>query len=130
MIGEWQLKFLLAKKQTKGLYVPSFLTIAITYGADQRVRNTLALGVVKMVVTGPIAFYEGKNIMAFDFTHLDLYALGIKIYSGYIRKGQEREARFPKLTVAYQAFFKYFTVVPNAIAARGRGGGLAVWVKQ
>jgi hypothetical protein len=51
------------------------------------------------------------------------------LYDGYIRKGQEREARFYEQGVKEQAFFTYFLVQNNAIAARGRGGGLALWTR-
>jgi len=49
------------------------------------------------------------------------------LYDRYIRGGQEREASFYDKPLKDKAFFTYFLVENRAIAARGRGGGLALW---
>jgi hypothetical protein len=54
---------------------------------------------------------------------------GLKLYDGYIRGGQNREAHFWEQSLKEQAFFTYFLVQNQSIAARGRGGGLALWTK-
>jgi hypothetical protein len=68
-----------------------------------------------------------KNILAFDFTRITVKLLGKTVYQGFIRGGEAREAEFFSLSVAKQAFFAYFLVEDGIIAARGRGGGLALW---
>ena len=67
--------------------------------------------------------------MAFDFTKITVKLFGIKLYSGYIRGGKESENKFLTENVAKQAFFTYFLIQEKFIAARGRGGGLAIWKK-
>ena len=71
-----------------------------------------------------------KNIVVFDFTRMSLHVFGQKIYSGYIRGGQKSEENFEQAKISKQAFFNYFAVSDKIIAARGKGGGLAVWVKE
>lgn len=54
---------------------------------------------------------------------------GLKLYSGYIRGEKKREADFYQQKLKEQAFFNYFLVEDDYIAARGKGGGLALWTK-
>jgi hypothetical protein len=93
------------------------------------VQNSVAFGLLQLVLTGPTQFWSKTNMLAFDFTRMRVSLSGLKLYDGYIRKGQEREARFYEQGVKEQAFFTYFLVQNNAIAARGRGGGLALWTR-
>ncbi|NES72975.1 MAG: hypothetical protein F6K24_51155, partial [Okeania sp. SIO2D1] len=80
-------------------------------------------------LSGPTKFIDKKNILAFDFTKITVKLLGVKLYSGYIRGGQESEDKFATESVGKQAFFAYFLIQEKFIAARGRGGGLAIWGK-
>jgi len=52
------------------------------------------------------------------------------VYKGYIRGGEAKEKTFYDESVGKQAFFTYFIVENEIIAARGRGGGLALWSRQ
>jgi len=61
---------------------------------------------------------------------LNLTVFGLKIYDGYIRNGLEKEAKFHETKIKNQAFFSYFLIEDNLIAARGRGGGLALWSRE
>ncbi|MGL4376170.1 MAG: hypothetical protein ACRCT1_07000, partial [Microcoleaceae cyanobacterium] len=85
------------------------------------------VGLMKMKVYGPAKFLPKKNILAFDFTRMTIEVLGVKVYQGFIRGGEKSERNFYQKRVANQAFFAYFFVNNSAIAARGRGGGLALW---
>jgi hypothetical protein len=91
------------------------------------VVNSVQLGSLQLVVTGPVQFFAKTNILAFDFTRMNVSLFGLTLYNGYIRGGQEREASFYDKPLKDKAFFTYFLVEYRAIAARGRGGGLAVW---
>jgi hypothetical protein len=51
------------------------------------------------------------------------------LYDGYIRNGRDSEAKFYEESVKEQAFFTYFLVEERCMAARGRGGGLALWTR-
>jgi hypothetical protein len=37
--------------------------------------------------------------------------------------------QFYQDSIKKQAFFAFFVITPDLIAARGRGGGLALWTK-
>ncbi len=146
LIGCWNLCFITGTKKTRqkagivlgvGKYIPRFIQIQITYENDQqllpntgRVINSVELAFLKLSLTGPVKFIPQKRILAFDFTYLNLNLFGFRIYDGYIRNGSDKEAKFYQTEIKHQAFFSYFLIEDNFIAARGRGGGLALWSRQ
>ena len=145
LVGCWRLRFITGTKKTRkragivlgsGKYIPSLVKIQIAYENDGqasntgRVTNTVKLAFLALSLTGPVEFIPQKNILAFDFTAMKITALGLQLYNGYIKGGAVREAEFKDKLLKERAFFRYFLIGENAIAARGRGGGLALWAKQ
>lgn len=144
--GDWQLHFITGTKNTQkklgnflgsGFYIPSIFQVIISYFQSEnlesnnqgRIANIVKFGLVKFIIDGPSKFIPKKNIMAFDFTYLKMFILGTKTYEMNIRNGKDSESQFYETEINQQAFFSYFYVTENAIAARGRGGGLALWKK-
>jgi hypothetical protein len=138
--GTWRLCFITGTKKARnragivlgaGRYVPNWVKIQITYTCTEndtgKVENVVQFGSLKLSLTGPVKFLAYKNILAFDFTHITVQLFGIKIYDGYIRGGKNSEETFYQTGVGKQAFFAYFLITDEIIAARGRGGGLALW---
>ncbi|RMF21552.1 MAG: hypothetical protein D6756_12200, partial [Cyanobacteria bacterium J083] len=80
-------------------------------------------------LTGPVKFLSPKNILAFDFTTMYIKLFGLKVYQGYIRGGKKKEESFYQDKINQQAFFSYFYLSKNVSAARGKGGGLAIWIR-
>lgn len=146
LIGCWNLRFITGTKKSQdragivlgaGRYIPQWIKIQISYETEQssslntgRVKNTVKLAFFQLSLSGPLKFIPQKRLLAFDFTSLNLTILGIQIYNGYIRNGSEKEAKFPATEIKHQAFFSYFLIEDNLIAARGRGGGLAFWSRE
>ncbi|NJK65158.1 MAG: hypothetical protein HC789_14755 [Microcoleus sp. CSU_2_2] len=149
LIGNWQLRFITGTKKTRqkagialgaGRYIPEWVAkIQIAYSAQPvaegaenrgigRVKNSVKVGAIELTLSGPTKFLP-NNILAFDFTQITVKLLGKTVYQGYIRGGESREAEFFTQSVGKQAFFTYFLVEDGMIAARGRGGGLALWRK-
>jgi len=148
LIGNWRLCFITGTKKTRqkagivlgaGRYIPEWVAkIQIAYSAQAvadgeadsetgRVENSVQVGAIVLTLSGPTKFLVNKNILAFDFTRIAVKLLGKTVYQGFIRGGEAREAEFFSLNVGKQAFFAYFLVEDGIIAARGRGGGLALW---
>ncbi|NES87703.1 MAG: hypothetical protein F6K10_43840 [Moorea sp. SIO2B7] len=144
LLGNWRLCFITGTKKTRqragivlgaGRYIPKFVKITISYSASEqpsagRVENVVEIGLLKLSVTGPVKFLPKKNILAFDFTKMKVQVLGAKLYEGYIRGGKAREQQFEQESIGKQAFFAYFLLEYQIIAARGRGGGLALWGRE
>ncbi len=148
--GNWQLCFITGTKKTRkragivlgaGRYLPNLVKITLSYFSPPdnseiseqleigKVENTVEFAGFKLSLSGPTKFIDKKNILAFDFTKITVKLFGVKLYSGYIRGGQESEDKFATESVGKQAFFAYFLIQEKFIAARGRGGGLAIWRK-
>jgi hypothetical protein len=148
LIGNWRLCFITGTKKTRqkagivlgaGRYIPEWVAkIQIAYSAQAvadgeensnigRVENSVQVSAIELTLSGPTKFLVNQNILAFDFTRIAVKLLGKTVYQGFIRGGEAREAEFFSLSVGKQAFFAYFLVENEIIAARGRGGGLALW---
>ncbi|MGD1808739.1 hypothetical protein ACP6PL_25330 [Dapis sp. BLCC M126] len=148
--GNWQLCFITGTKKTRkragivlgaGRYLPKLVKITLSYFSptdNSEIYEQLEIGMVennvefsglKLSLSGPTKFLDKKNILAFDFTKITVKLFGVKLYSGYIRGGKESEDKFVTESVGNQAFFAYFLIQEKFIAARGRGGGLAIWGK-
>ena len=148
LTGKWQLCFITGTKKTRkkagivlgaGRYIPEWIAkIQIAYSSAEsvvegeekseigKVENSVQVGAIELTLSGPTKFLP-NNILAFDFTRIAVKLLGKTVYQGFIRGGEGREAEFFSLSVGKQAFFAYFLVEDGIIAARGRGGGLALW---
>lgn len=94
------------------------------------VKNEVIVGPVRLQLSGPTRFWSKTNSLAFDFTRLKAQVSALTLYQGSIRNGEKRDQAFATQTLKDQAFFTFFCVEPEYIAARGKGGGLALWVRQ
>ncbi len=139
--GTWRLCFITGTKQAQnqagvvlrsGRYLPRWANIELTYNPATSsqpgtIENSIKLGTINLTLTGPAKFLSEKNILAFDFTQMSIALGNFNIYQGKIRGGQDSEKKFYEEKLKKQAFFTYFLIEDNLIAARGRGGGLALW---
>ncbi len=148
LMGSWQLYFITGTKNSRkkfgnligaGFYVPQLIKITINYRKNKNytaneeqgeVENKVQVGLVKFALTGPLKYIAKKNILGFDFTHLAISILGAKVYQTDIRGGVKSHEYFYQSSIKTQAFFSYFLVTDKFIAARGRGGGLALWKRD
>ncbi|NJK29147.1 MAG: hypothetical protein HC940_02835 [Acaryochloris sp. SU_5_25] len=150
-VGTWRLCFVTGTKKPhycqgqlvgRGFYIPRWVKMQIVYSPSNptaynpqavdnlgQIANQVNWGGLSLSLTGPARCWPKKNIMVFDFTRLQVKAFGKTLYNGFIRGGQASEQNFWSEHVRTQAFFAYFLVHDQALAARGRGGGIALWVK-
>ncbi|MGK7910241.1 MAG: hypothetical protein AB4050_01990 [Synechococcus sp.] len=144
LAGTWQLGFITgtqkARQQAKGAlgagrFLPRWLHIFIAYTATAKdsdrgtVHNSVTVGPLTLTLSGPTRFYPKTSVLAFDFIHITVTMAGVELYSGDVRGGQEKAAAFYDLPLKKTAFFTYFAICDRYIAARGKGGGLALWTK-
>jgi hypothetical protein len=144
LLGEWRLCFATgaskpkpggAVKLGRGYYLPKFTPASIAFTRDRdpamtgTITNQLVVGTVKFKFDGPCRYPGKKNLLAFDFTELQFKILGATIYQGKIRS-KRAGLDFAKLAIADLPFFAFFWASETGIAARGRGGGLALWVRD
>ena len=141
LIGNWQLFYVTGTKRKKsgislgkGRYLPKFIQISLNYSTKDNllpnqgtIKNCVNLGFLTLSLSGLVKFIPPRNMLVFDFTRMNINLFGVSLYDGYIRSGESKEENFFTEKVSKQAFFSYFYVSQSTIAARGRGGGIALW---
>ncbi|MBW4472482.1 MAG: hypothetical protein KME45_19230 [Stenomitos rutilans HA7619-LM2] len=143
LLGTWQLCFATGTRKVRrggivlgnGFYVPKFAVAQISFQAEASdaaigkgtIDNQVEVGPVLLRFTGPAHYLGKKNLLAFDFTHVQLTVLSKAIYNGAV-PGRKVTQNIYAQSARSLPFFAFFRVTPTLIAARGRGGGLALWV--
>jgi hypothetical protein len=159
LLGTWRLGFVTGTSRSRkvagrvigaGRYLPKWLQAEISYqpasakflalqtasGAANpstspgQIGNSVTFGPFRLKLTGPNQLWSRQNLLSFDFTRLTLELGALPLYRGYSWRGQQHEQQFYQQAIKQQAFFNHFWVQPDAIAARGRGGGLALWYRR
>ncbi len=139
-VGTWRLGFVSGtktvrsgpkstpvKRPGKGRFLPGFAKIEITYTDANTVKNAVSAGPLRLQLSGPTRFWRNTNSLAFDFTHLNAGIGPLTVYNGDMRGGDAQAQTFLSQSLKDQAFFTFFIVEETFIAARGKGGGLALW---
>lgn len=137
------------KKPGKGRFIPGFIKVEIAYkknapasaqsdnSTDVRpnvrlnnVSNQVTLGPLQLSLFGPTLYKAASNILAFDFTKIAVSLGAWTPYKSSIRSGNKGQDSFAEQSLKDQAFFTFFIVEADYIAARGKGGGLALWTRS
>ena len=137
LFGDWGLCFATGTRKVRrggivlgrGFYLPKFVPASISFTNQGEISNQVQLGALLLKLTGPCQYLDKKNLLAFDFTEMQLSLFGRVVYSGNIRGGKVQAEDFSNKAIAKLPFFAFFWVTEDLIAARGRGGGLALWIR-
>ncbi|MEM6502223.1 MAG: hypothetical protein AAF685_10335 [Cyanobacteria bacterium P01_C01_bin.89] len=155
VLGDWRLIFVTGTQKTRkkagtmigaGRYLPGLVNITISYRADDtvnagentakdaeqntgRVVNQVKLGGLTFTVTGPIEAIAGRQTLAFDFTQWCVGLGSWMPFNGELGNGADGDVTFTERSLKDRPFFNYFWTDERAIAARGKGGGLALWIR-
>ncbi|MCC5637720.1 hypothetical protein LC593_18115 [Nostoc sp. CHAB 5844] len=143
LVGTWRLCFVTGTRKVKqrggiilgkGFYWPKFTPAYISFSQTTPVKgeitNQVQLGPVFFKLTGPAKYLGKKNLLGFNFTHLQVSLFGQIIYSRPFGKHQTQTEDFDNQPIAKLPFFAFFLITEDFIAARGRGGGLALWIRE
>ncbi|MBE9141413.1 hypothetical protein IQ254_30190 [Nodosilinea sp. LEGE 07088] len=142
LLGTWRLRFSAPKKPAyksgqptgSGFYMPGIAVATLSFSRDRdaadqlTIQNQLRVGPLKLRFTGPAKFLSKKNLLAFDFVRLQLLVGSLTLINLPLR-GKTAQDDFATTAVGKLPFFAFFAAAEDYIAARGRGGGLALWVK-
>lgn len=132
--GRWLVRHIWGKDGSRPLPTTELLlrrceaTLAIEQedASDElRLTNSLALGWIKICFSGPGELRQRRPLLFFNFTRLRILMANHPILS----------ISLPKPAPSKQPFFALIgsdttTDGVKWLAARGRGGGLALWVDQ
>jgi hypothetical protein len=143
LLGQWQLCFATGTRKLRqggialssGFYLPGFVQAQIGFERlaeppnALRITNQLQAATLRFQIVGPARYSTPKNLLAFDLTRMELSLLGRPLYRGQFRGGQAKTDAFDQTPIAKLPFFSFFLITAELIAARGRGGGLAIWAR-
>ncbi|MUL35184.1 hypothetical protein [Gloeocapsopsis dulcis] len=139
LLGNWQLWFTAPRKAHlqngkalgKGLYLPQIAPAQISFFNQEQlsISNQIQFGSLLFKLTGSAKYVGKKNLLAFDFTQMQISLFGRTIYHGKFPI-KTRITNFYEQPIAKLPFFAFFLVTEDFIAARGRGGGIAIWVRN
>ena len=144
LAGQWRLCFTAPRRahqksglsQGRGWYVPQFAPAQLSFfphasePGTGTIGNQIRLGAILFQLSGPFKYFGKKNLLGFDFTQATLLVFGKPLYSGKFQSGKTRRHNFEQLPISQLPFFAFFLITDEFIAARGRGGGLAIWVRE
>jgi hypothetical protein len=144
LLGQWRLCFTTGTRKLrrnsgialgKGFYLPRFSPAQIKFeqvaiASPLAASNQIQLGGFKLRFTGPAKYLGKKNLLAFDFTQVQFELGDRSLFTADFRGGKAKMAAFEQIAIAKLPFFAFFLVTEEFIAARGRGGGLALWIQE
>jgi hypothetical protein len=145
LMGDWRLAFATSGKirpsdrRRSGFYWPKITPAQISFHPNPEsensqspplcIQNQIRLGQLELTLTGFARYLKPKNLLAFDFTHLQVQIFHKTLYQGKF-PSQTTAENFAEQPIGKLAFFSFFAVCDRWIAARGKGGGLAIWVRN
>lgn len=143
LLGTWRLRFTAPKQPAyktkqpsgKGFYLPRLAAATLAFSRDAdtadrlTIQNQLQVGPLKLRFTGPAKFLPKKNLLAFDFVRVQLWVGNLPLVNLSLRGKVAKDSSFAATPVGQLPFFAFFAAEDDYVAARGRGGGLALWVK-
>ncbi len=140
--GGWRLVFVAPKQRPGQPQAPGpwasrlFQALGATIRFDApdpggigQVRNQVQLGPLQLQFQGPARFFPGRNVLLFDFTRLALCWGDRPLWQGFVGRGEAGEQSFTTTPARQLPLFAFFWIGQQRLAARGKGGGLAVWEK-
>lgn len=153
LYGDWRLCFTVPRQAHfknntaigKGFYIPQIAPAQISFApasgseispetsashSPMTIGNQVQSGPVLLRLTGPARYLAKKNLLAFELTQIQLSLLGQTLYQGGFRGGKAKAENFEHQPISKLPFFAFFEITDSFIAARGRGGGVALWVKN
>lgn len=147
LVGTWRLSLVAPKASAagdRGFYFPQWVPATLSFladpaqgddGAIARITNSVTLGPVALEFAGPARWVGRRNLLAFDFVELSIRLFDRTLYRGPVRGDRPATQAlsrrpFPVRAVGSLPFFAFCWVTEQGIAARGRSGGLALWVRD
>lgn len=122
LLGHWQLCFTAPRQAHlkggialgKGFYVPQIAPAQISFGTpvstsaqssgQLEIGNQIQFGSLLFKLTGPAQYLGNKNLLAFEFNHMQLMLFGRTVYSGNFRGGKATATDFYHQPIAKLPF--------------------------
>ena len=103
LLGIWKFKYVLGKE-------------------SDEIKNSINLGLLNITFTGSAELKGLRPLLAFYFEELKISISSFPIFNKEFKKPEDKKMPFFSLVG--------ISTKDNWLCARGRGGGLAIWVKS
>jgi hypothetical protein len=133
LLGEWRLERVWSKGRSQpsqaagGVLRALTATLGIHLSADggMLLSNSIALGPLKLCFDGSAALQGRRPLLVFQFQTLRLSLAGQTLWTLSLPKPAKGQTPFFALIASQSTSHG-----PRWLAARGRGGGLALWLRE
>ena len=89
---------------------------------DFKIKNSISFGVLSIIFCGQASLKGVRPLLPFFFENLIINFGSFTLVSKYLKKPEEKQMPFFSLIAISKE--------NNWMCARGRGGGLATWIKS
>lgn len=133
LIGHWRVERIWAKGKAQPAEVAggalralsASLGIQPAEGGGLSFSNSISLGLLKLCFTGAGQLRQRRPLLVFHFSQMQISLAGQNLLTVSLAKPAKGKDPFFALIASDEP-----SQGPRWLAARGRGGGLALWVRQ
>ena len=133
LLGIWKFKYVWGKESDEIKNIPSSilqvlsarLELKIKNKEDQlnfEIKNSIQFGLLNIIFTGSAELKGLRPLLTFYFEELKISISSFPIFYKELKKPENKKIPFFSLVG--------ISTKDNWLCARGRGGGLAIWVKS
>ena len=133
LLGIWKFKYVWGKESDQIKNIPSSILQVLSARLELKsknredqlnfeINNSIHFGLLKVIFTGDAELKGLRPLLTFYFRELKISISNIPIFNRELKKPEDKKMPFFSL-VGISTKDKW-------LCARGRGGGLAIWVKS
>ena len=133
LLGIWKFKYVWGKESDEVKIIPSSILQVLSARLELRsknkedqinyeIKNSINFGLLNITFIGSAELKGLRPLLAFYFEELKISISSFLIFNKELKKPEEKKMPFFSLVG--------ISTKDNWLCARGRGGGLAIWVKS
>ena len=133
LLGIWKFKYVWGKESDEIKNIPSSILQVLSARLELKsknkedqinyeIKNSINFGLLKITFIGSAELKGLRPLLAFYFEKLKISISSFPVFNKELKKPEEKKMPFFSLVG--------ISTKDNWLCARGRGGGLAIWVKS
>ena len=133
LLGIWKFQYLWGKDSDEIKNIPSSILQVLSARLELKrknkedelnfeIKNSINIGLLKIIFTGSAELKGLRPLLNFYFEELKITISNFPIFKKELKKPEDKKMPFFSLVG--------ISTKDNWLCARGRGGGLAIWVKS
>ena len=133
LLGIWQFKYVWGKDSDEIKNIPSSILQVLSARLELKsknkkdqinyeIKNSINLGLLNSIFTGSAELKGVRPLLTFYFEELKISISSLPTFNKKLKKPEDKKMPFFSLVG--------ISTKDNWLCARGRGGGLAIWVKS